>query len=557
MYECLKAAKLHYSRIIGKFPLLFIGIFFLCSSCVHKQEKYKDVFYWNLYTGITSLDPAFARSLANIQACQQIYNGLVQLDDTLKLQPCIAKKWAVSDDGLKYTFILRNDVYFQDHELFPDGKGRKLTAADFVYSFGRIIDKKTASPGAWIFNDKVDSLHPFTAVNDTVFEIHLRKAFTPFLKLLTTVYCSVVPKEIVEHYGKDFRAHPVGTGPFFMKYYYEGEKLILHKNKHYFETDIDKDGKIIHLPYINAIDISFIDSKQNEFFSFMQGKLDMVNGIDQSFKDNILTKEGTLKPKMQGKFRFEKTPFLNTEYFGFLLDSIPPNMNADKYRKVRMAMNYALDRAKMIKYIRNNIGMPGEYGFIPPALQDVKEFKKIFPYNPTKASELLRDAGFPSGKGLPVIKLTTTSNYLDLSIYVQHSMQELGIPVEIENVPSPTLTEYKSKGKTLFFRGSWVADYPDAENYLSVFYSKNRPPNGPNYFHFNNPEFDKDYEEILSGNNKKGNGEEISSMQNILNNESPFLVLYYDETVRLISNRIEGLRANGVNSVDLRRVKIK
>ena len=550
--------KVPFRGFRGKKSLLvFLTSLILMGACSKRQQKYKDVFYWNLYTGITSLDPAFARSLANIQACQQIYNGLVQLDDNLNLQPCIAKSWKISDNGLKYTFNLRNDVYYQDNSLFKNGKGRKVNASDFVFSFSRIKDKKTASPGAWIFNEKVDSINPFNAVNDSIFEIKLYKPFTPFLSLLTTIYCSVVPKEIIEHYGKEFREHPVGTGPFQMKYYYEGEKLILHKNPNYFETVKTLDGKTERLPYLKAIDISFIDSKQNEFFSFMQGKLDLVNGIDQSFKDNILTKEGELKEKIKGKFRFEKTPFLNTEYFGFLMDSLPANMNAEQYLKLRKAMNYALDRKKMIRYIRNNIGIPGEYGFVPPSLPPFGNKKEYYPYNPGMASQLLREAGFPQGKDLPVIKLTTTANYLDLSIYVQHAMQEAGIPVQIENVPSPTLSEYKSKGKSIFFRGSWVADYPDAENYLSIFYSKNRPPNGPNYFHFNNAEFDKNYETIFQKDEFRPPGLNYVVMQEILMEEAPVLILYYDETVRLINNRIEGLHANGVNSVDLRRVKIK
>ncbi len=555
MTKFLKGAKLQFSNSFSRRALALLMIILFCCTCARKEQKYANVFYWNLYTGVTSLDPAFARSLANIWSCQQLYNGLIQLDEHLKIKPCIAKNWTISEDGLTYTFTLRNDVYFHDHELFPNGKGRKVTASDFKYSFNRIIDPATASPGAWIFNNKVVVDSPFKALNDTTFCIRLQKPFAPFLSLLTTTYCSVVPKELISHYGKDFRAHPIGTGPFFMKYYYEGEKLILHKNQQYFEFDKDTNGKLTRLPFIAAVDISFIDSKQNEFFSFMQGKLDLVNGIDQSFKDNVLNKDGTLKAAFSDKLNFEKSPFLNTEYFGFLVDSLPKGMNAKQFKMVRQAMNYALDRTKMMRYIRNSIGIPGIYGFIPPDLLQA-EPKIYYPYLPGKAAQLLRDAGFPNGKGLPIIKLSTTANYLDLSIFVQHAMEDAGIPVQIENIPSSSLSEYKSKGKSLFFRGSWVADYPDAENYLSIFYSKNRPPDGPNYFHYHNIQFDQKYDSLINKKDITTDPQSYSRMQDLMMEEAPVLILYYDETVRLLAKRVHGLHANPINSVDLKYVQL-
>jgi peptide/nickel transport system substrate-binding protein len=149
--------------------------------------------------------------------------------------PCVAKTWQISTDGLTYTFNLRSDVYFHNDPIFPNGKGRKAIAADFVYSFYRLIDPKVASSGGWIFSDKVKDIHNFIAINDSTFQVKLIKPFPAFMKLLTTQYCSVVPKEIVDHYGKDFRSHPIGTGPFKFKYWKEDEILVLLKNENYWE----------------------------------------------------------------------------------------------------------------------------------------------------------------------------------------------------------------------------------------------------------------------------------------------------------------------------------
>ena len=203
-------------------------LFIACTPA--DQTSRKTVFNINLDEGLSSLDPAFSRNQNAIWMNNELYNGLVQIDDSLKTRPCIAKSWEISPDGTLYTFHLRNDVCFHDDPLFPNGKGRKAVAADFVYSFTRLIDPKVASSGSWIFSDKVAGTQSFTALNDSTFSIQLKQPFPPMLSLLSSAYCSVVPHEVVNFYGKDFRSHPIGTGPFKFKYWKEGEVLVLLKN---------------------------------------------------------------------------------------------------------------------------------------------------------------------------------------------------------------------------------------------------------------------------------------------------------------------------------------
>src|ERR1019366_5051810 len=187
--------------------------FFGFSSC-KRQERNKNIFHYNEQSGIATLDPAFAKNQSIIWAVHQIYNTLVQTDDSLHLIPSLARSWDISGDNLMYTFHLRKDVFFQDNIAFAIGKGRKMTAQDVVYSFSRIMDRNTASSGAWIFNNRVDSLDPFTAIDDTTFQLKLAAPFHPILGILSMQYCSIVPKEVVEKFGNDFRRHPCGTGPF-------------------------------------------------------------------------------------------------------------------------------------------------------------------------------------------------------------------------------------------------------------------------------------------------------------------------------------------------------
>ena len=182
---------------------------------------------------------AFSKGQATMWADNQIFNGLVQVNDQLEVQPCIAKSWEISADAKQYTFHLRDDVFFHDDEEFKDEKGRKVVAADFVYSLNRLMDSAVASPGGWLFNGKISKENGFLALNDSTFQINLEVPFRPLMGLLTLQYCSVVPKEVVEKYGKDFRNHPIGTGPFKFKVWEENNYLILVKNENYFENTLE------------------------------------------------------------------------------------------------------------------------------------------------------------------------------------------------------------------------------------------------------------------------------------------------------------------------------
>jgi peptide/nickel transport system substrate-binding protein len=544
-------------RFVGIFGILFPLFMFIASCGVKKiKESGKTVFRYNETAGISSLDPAFAKDQALIWACNQLYNGLVQLDEKMEIIPCIAKSWTISQDGKEYTFILRNDVYFHDDPLFKDGKGRKVIASDFEYSLGRITDEKVASPGAWIFNNveqDANNKYLFKAVNDSTFQITLKRSFPPFLGLLSMIYCSAVPKEVVEHYGKDFRRHPVGTGPFRFKLWKEGVKLVLLKNENYFEFDGDK-----RLPFLDAVAISFLIDKQSSFLEFIKGNLDFMSGIDASYKDEFLTNKGTLNPKYCDRYKMITEPYLNTEYLGILMDSASPElMNSPlKLKNIRQALSYGFDRKKMMKYLRNNIGTPGIYGFVPSGLPsfdtvDVKGYN----YDPDKARQLLAQAGFPNGKGLPDITLSISASYLDLCQFIQHQLEEVGFKIKIDVNPPATLREMIAKSKVSFFRGSWIADYPDAENYLSLFYSANFCPKGPNYTHFSNKEYDKLYERSLSEVNDSIRYSLYRQMDKIIIEEAPVIVLFYDKVLRFTQKNIEGLGSNPMNLLTLKRVR--
>ena len=405
----------------------------LCIGCGYSNSDSRKVFHYNEHSGISSLDPAFAKSQATMWPAHQLFNTLIQVDDSLHIIPSLAKSWDITEDRLTYIFHLRNDVFFHNDAAFINKKGRKLTAKDIDYSLSRIIDKLIASPGAWIFNGKVDTLQPFKAIDDTTFQLKLLRPYTPILGILSMQYCSIVAREAVEKYGNEFRRHPVGTGPFRFVAWEEGQALVLAKHENYFE----KDGEGTRLPYLEGIKISFYDSKATEFLLFRQKKLDFINDIDASFKDELLTKKGTLRKEWNNRIQLQVNPYLNIEYLGIVVDSTNELAKSSPLllRKIRQAINYGFDRQKMVLYLRNSLGTPAESGFVPLGLPSFDStIVKGYHYDPIKSRSLLKEAGFPEGRGLPVIKLLTIALYSDMADFIAKQLDEIGIPVQVETV---------------------------------------------------------------------------------------------------------------------------
>ncbi|MAN58652.1 MAG: ABC transporter substrate-binding protein [Flavobacteriaceae bacterium] len=516
-----------------------------CSSCDAPPEIANDhlVFRYNEHSITTSLDPAFARNQQNIWPTNQLFNGLVQLDDSLTIRPDIAKRWDVNDSTNTYTFTLRNDVFFHKHAVFGKDSTRRVVASDFLYSFNRLTDAQVASPGSWVMGNVAS----YRAPNDTTLVIELTQPFPAFLGLLSMRYASVVPKEAVDFYGNEFRSHPVGTGPFQFKLWEENVKLVLRKNPLYFETD--EDGN--QLPYLEAVSITFLPDKQSEFLQFAQGKLDLVSGLDNSYKDEILTSIGALQPTYKEDVDLITGPYLNTEYLGIFMPVQSPEIQSIHFRR---AINYGFDRVAMIKYLRNGMGIPATHGFIPKGLPGFNEIDG-YEYNPAKARQLLEKYKEETGDAAPQITIGTNSQYLDICEYIQRELEKIGISVTIDVMPPSTLRQMKSSGELDIFRASWIADYPDAENYLSLFYSENFTPDGPNYTHYKNEVFDSLYVKALSISDIQERKELYTKMDSIVISDAPVVPLYYDMAVRFVRKNVSGLGINPQNFLVLKRTR--
>jgi peptide/nickel transport system substrate-binding protein len=395
------------------------------------------------------------------------------------------------------------------------------------------------------------------AANDSTLRIHLKEPFIPFLGILTMPYAYVVPHEAVEKYGKDFREHPVGTGPFRFKLWDEGNVLLYERNPSYWRAD--RQGR--PLPYLDAVAVSFLPDRKTEFLTFMQGKLDFLSGIRAGSRDLIMHPDGTIREDFKGKFTVQKAPYLNTEYLGIQLDSA--NLTGEQAvqgralrdKRVRQALNYALNKPEMLTYLLNRVGHAGTSGFVPTALPSFSE-KEVpgYTYQPQKSRQLLRAAGYGPPRPLK-LRLSTVLERKEISEYLQKQWADVGVQVQIDINQSAAQQDLVDNGRVAFFAKSWLGDYPDAENYLALFYSPNFSPAGPDKTHFKSAAYDKLYDEARRTQDVAKRTRLYQAMDRIVVEESPVISLYYDEVVRLTQNNVRGLTPNPMNQLLLERVR--
>ena len=552
--------------------ILLAFVFGLLASCnrgndANQREK---VFRYNQTGGLKSLDPALAGDRATVWATTQIFNGLFDLDENLHPHPALAETWTISPDEQTYTFKIRKGVKFHDNPCFAGGIGRELKAKDFVYSFKRILDPKTASTGAWIFRscvllkpDGYASDSAFIALDDYTLQVKLARKFPPFMELLTMPYAFVVPEEAIEKYGKEFRKNPVGTGAFMLtspEQWQEGQSLTLVKNTNYWKRDFNGN----RLPYLDVVQLQFIEDANQAFREFEAGKLDFITGLPENAKD-LLDNTGKIKESSRKQYNIEKIPYMNTEYVGFQLS--PENYGKDTAhpflnQKFRQALSYAIDREALVRSLRNGIGIPGVSGVTPAAIPSFDSIRvKGYTYDQRKALELLKEAGFSGGANLPEIVLSTYSSDKPIAEFLQKQWEAIGVKVKIQQNQFVTHKDLVDNGKVNFFRGSWLGDYPDAENYFAMFYSKNLSPAGPNKTHYINKEFDKLYDEAQEKDDHEENHfllyEFYHKMDQMIMDSAPVIVLYYDEILRVYNKNIIGLKTNNTNLLVLETVDFK
>lgn len=535
--------------------------------------KYGGVFRVNETEEFRSLYPLNVTEVVAHRITNQIYEGLVKLNqEDLSVIPALAEKWEVNPDATEFTFYLRRGVKFHDDPCFPEGKGREVTARDFKYCLDKICESFPENQMFWLFKDKVKGANEYyestknknplpggvegiQVIDDYTLKITLNYSFSTFLKILSHSACWVYPREAFEKYGIDMRIKCVGTGPFKIKSLKEGEYVILERNPHYWGIDIYGN----QLPYLDIIKYSFIKEKKAELVEFRKGNLDMIYRLPLEMIKEVVAEFEEAKKGGNRPFEMQVVPALSIYYLGFQ-HKLPPFDN----KKVRQAFNYAIDRESIVTYTLQGEGRPAIYGIVPP----IKgyEYEKVtgYTYDPEKARKLLAEAGFPNGKGFPPIVLQINSGGGDRNIQIAEVVQKmlkenLNIDVKIEIMQFAQHLENYETGKAKFWRAGWIADYPDPENFLNMFYGKHVPAELSeksyiNSVRYQSTAFDSTFEAALRETDPAKQYELFRRADQIAMDDAVIMPIFYDENTRLLQIYVKNFPANAMEYRDFSQV---
>lgn len=494
---------------------------------------------------IQGFDPARAGDVSSSLVIARMYEGLLQysyLDRPYRVEPLLATAMPeVSKDGLTYTFHIREGIYFQDDPCFPDEKGRELTADDFVYSIKRVADLKNASSGYWAFNGRIVGLDDFRkvsggdeptdydvavegvrALDRNTLQLQLTGPYPQLLWVLAMHYTFAVPREAVEFYGDDFVNHPVGTGPYILKNWKRNYRIEFERNPKWVATGrvelypskgseearaaglLDDAGK--KMPFIDRIVQYVVDDAATQWMMFLSGHFSF-SGISRDNWDAVITPgRGLVNELNEQNVKLISSPTMDLFYLGFNMDDPVVGKN----KKLRQALSCAYDPNLLVQYYNGRI--TPVYGPLPKPLAGFKPEPTAYSYNLEKAKKLLAEAGYPNGID------PETNRRLELTLELGGATPDVRQRVDLlidmfdkVNVVLtasynnwPTFLEKMDRRQAQIFQLGWVADYPDPENFLQLFYSENMSP-GPNHSNYANSEFDKLYDQmrvLLPGSEK-------------------------------------------------------
>lgn len=510
-----------------------------------------------------SLDPLMQFDQASNELLSNVYDTLVQYDYLQRpyaLQPNLLTKMPeLSEDGLTYSFELRDDVFFHDDPCFPGGKGRKMNADDVIYSIERFADanvnvrsysllqgviagmdefrEQTAKLGKGTDYGKLD-ISGVNKVDDRHFTIKLTVKTPLALFPFATSMLGIVPREAVVKYGRDFENHPVGSGPFIIRQLARRGTIILEKNPRYHGVypsagapGDDALGLLAaagkKLPLLDRIELPLIEEPQPRMLKFMSGQLDWVpidrdNFSKLAFKDD---KGFHLQPEYAGKFVLYAEPDLRTEFFVF--NSKDPLVGKNK--KLRQAIAHAMDvRAYVDQILNGRAELLTTIVPIPIAGSQHDVPSQWYTKDLARAKQLLAEAGYPGGKGLPPIVIEERASNTDSRQrfeFLRAELAQIGIVAQPNFQTFSAFLQRVEAGNFQISEEAWGADYPDAENFYQLVYSKNKAP-GPNHGAYNNPEYDRLYEQIRAMPNGPERFALFAKLNDILREELPLLFTY-------------------------------
>ncbi|MCG3151702.1 MAG: Heme-binding protein A [bacterium] len=492
---------------------------------------------------IPTLDPAMVTDSLSAGVINQLFDGLVKIDPDGQLVPALATSWTVDPAGLVYTFVLQPGVKFHN--------GRELTADDVEFSFNRVLNPQTQSPktlfldpikgAADVMSGKAPSASGIVVRDPLTIEITLDRPnalFPWYLAQSTTV---IVPREATENMAKAFSNNPVGTGPFRMAEgtYNPAEGVTLEAYPDYFQG----------APKLKGIKYVVEKEAKKRFEGFKRGTYTHTDIPAEEI-------EGVLADPKLAAMMIEK-PTLDMYNIAFNCDKEPLKGNPT----LRQALNYAVDK----EFIANTLLKQTRTistSYLPNNFPGYTAPHGAYPYNPEKAAELLKQAGYPGGEGLPSMTLWCNNDETHSQIMqaVQGDFAKLGVKTELRTLDWGSFLEAMDQGQHHIGQATWLMDYPDPDNILYVlFHSKNKGPAGNQAF-YGNPQVDKLVEEAQVIADQAQRMALYQQAEQIIYDDAPWILLLNRKCMILKQPYVQGLhltrldRAPQIPGVDLETV---
>lgn len=518
-------------RQSGIFALVAVMVFAFAACTTKNKEAAPDqrVLHLSQIQKLKGMDPAFTSDLYSSTEVNRVYEGLFQyhyLKRPYELEPLLAAAMPeVSKDNLTFKIKIRRGVFFHDDPAFPEGKGREVEAKDFVFSLMRLADPKVQSTGWWTLEDRIVGLDEWRAealksgtsdyakeiaglkaLDAETLEIKLRKPYPQLLNVLAMPYGAVVAREAVEKYGPEFINKAVGTGPFLLEEFRPSEMVSYVRNPKYREVTYPTEGEAgddtrglladagKKLPLVDRIEVRVIVESQPRWMHFLKGELDIISVPKDNFKD-ALTPDVKLSEEFTNKgVKLIRVPGMDFTYTAFNLESeVVPQFNDKRIRRA-ISLALASDINRLIEIFFNGLGVSAQTP-VPPGISGyMKEYQN--PYKRTdalaEAKRLLEEAGYKDGKGMPEIPfdIVASTNSRQIAEAEAQSLAKIGLKVKILPNTWPEFQSRIQRRQAHFWSIAWSADYPDAENFLQLFYGPNAQPGGMNAAYYKNPKYD-------------------------------------------------------------------
>ena len=555
--------------------ILFLGFM----SCTEKTEsmlvakggpEYGGEFRFISPEKITTLLPVSVTDIYTHRITSQLFENLLKMDaENLHAMPSLAKHFSESEDGKTYTFYLRENVFFHADACFG-GSSKQLTAEDVKFSLefacSGLAENEISSlltsriVGAKSFNKKTkkqfknESISGIKIIDKQTIEIQLVDASATFDKIITHPSLAIFPREAYEKYGNSLNRHPVGTGAFQLEKWTKAG-ISLKRNPNYWRKD--RHGN--QLPFLDRISMRYSEDKRTELFAFRKQEIDLVLEIPSDEIQNVL---GSLKDAQSGltvKHKVDSKSSLSLNYLAFRLDEAPFSDI-----RVRQALTMALDKKELVENWLGGEGFPMLNGIVPSMKGYESDRVNGTDFSPEKARQKLAEAGFSGGSNFPPVKLYINTksgsmlHELAKGVVAQWKIN-LNIDIQIKLTSYAELKQAIRSGEAKMWRNGWIADYPDAENFLALIYGENLRNDGTSSsgIRYNNETFNTLFESSWKEKNDVKRMDILRQCDEILMKDAVLLPLTNDDFFTMIHSKFKDFSSNSLEVIDFSVIFVK